>query len=144
MIRSLLVLTCCSLLFASNANAQKHRRDAPETAVQNHGPLKRIYFNPYTDSLKPVLNFYVNVEGEYGDGRILPMDTSLVQVTADAGEMAGMEWLVRPGMPRYEKVTFTATARENPALRDQITVWMKKAPDPADAEILRQTPSGRR
>lgn len=130
-------------MLSAPARAQKHRRDAVPAAVESHGPLVRIYFNLYTDSIKPVLNFYVNVEGEYSDGRILPMDTGTVKIAADSGEMAGMEWLVKAGMPRYEKVTFTVTARENPALQDRVTVWMKKSPDPADAEIMRQPPSGR-
>ena len=93
--------------------------------------LKRIYFNLYTDSIKTVLNYYVNVEGEYTDGRYLPLDASTISLTADNGTISGNEWIA-PAEIRFEKVTFRAVAKGNPKLHDEITVWLKRAKDPRD------------
>lgn len=94
--------------------------------------LVRIYFNPYADSIKTVLNYYVNVEGEYSDGSFLPLDSSEMILTCDQGRLAGNEWVI-PKMLDFQKVTFTVMARENPRLRDTITLWLQKWKDPRDA-----------
>ena len=94
--------------------------------------LQRIYFNLYTDSLKPVLNYYVNVEGEYSDGSYRPLDTTTIRLTADRGVLRGNEWLIPPVI-EYDRVTFRAVSKGNPALQDTITVWIKKGKDPRDA-----------
>lgn len=95
------------------------------------GDLKRIYFNMYTDSIKTVLHYYVNVEGEYSNGRYLPLDTNSVIITADNGLMSGNDW-IPPQDIRFEKVTFRVRSKYNPRLMDEITVWLKKAKDPRD------------
>lgn len=94
--------------------------------------LKRVYFNLYTDSLKPVLNYYVNVEGEYRDGSYRPLDTASIRLTADWGELRGNEWVIPPRL-LHDSVTFYVRAKENPALGDTITIWIKKWKDPRDA-----------
>ncbi len=93
--------------------------------------LKRIYFNLYTDSIKTVLNYYVNVEGEYSDGRYLPLDAATIQLTADNGTISGNEW-VAPKEIHFENVHFQVISKDNPKLHDQITVWLKKGKDPRD------------
>lgn len=93
--------------------------------------LKRIYFNLYTDSIKTVLNYYVNVEGEYTDGRYLPLDASSITLTADNGTISGNEWIA-PKEIHFEKVTFRAVAKDNPRLHDEVTIWLKRAKDPRD------------
>lgn len=98
--------------------------------------LLRLYFHPYTDSIKPVLNYYVNVEGEYAGGRILPLDTSDIILHADAGSMAGNEWIL-PKKIDFEKVTFTAISRADATLRDTVTLWIQKWKDPRDAADYR-------
>ena len=94
--------------------------------------LVRVYFNPYTDSIKTVLNYYVNVEGEYSDGTFLPLDTTEIILRSDVGTMAGNEWVI-PKKIDFEKVTFTATARANPKLNATKTLWIQKWKDPRDA-----------
>jgi hypothetical protein len=94
--------------------------------------LVRVYFNPYTDSIKTVLNYYVNVEGEYSDGTFLPLDTTEIVLRSDVGAMAGNEWVI-PKKIDFEKVTFTATARTNPRLYATATLWIQKWKDPRDA-----------
>jgi hypothetical protein len=95
----------------------------------------------YTDSIKPVLNFYVNVEGVFTNGRILPLDTGMVIVTSDVGEMNGMEWVV-PEKIGFYKVTFTAIAKHNPDLRSEKTIFIKKFKDSRDTNGYNDEPSG--
>ncbi len=101
-------------------------------SAQRPPALKSVYFNLYTDSLKPVLNYYVNVEGETTDGRYLPLDTNDVFLTADWGEMRGNAWVI-PRIFLDEKVTFTAVSKRNLMLRSSVTVWIQKGKDPEDA-----------
>jgi hypothetical protein len=103
------------------------------------GNLKRIYFNLYTDSIKTILNFYVNVEGEYTNGRVLPMDANTITIVADHGTMSGVEW-VPPQNIDFEKVTFHAIAKEDAKINDRITVWLKRAKDPRDEMDLPAEP----
>lgn len=98
-----------------------------------HVPIiKDIRFNLYTDSIKPVLNYYVNVEGIFSNEQILPLDTNLVFIESDQGIMNGMEWIVPKQRP-FDKVTFTVTNRYNPTLTKSVTLYLKKATDPRDA-----------
>jgi hypothetical protein len=99
--------------------------------AQRSEELKRIYFNMYTDSIKTVLNYYVNVEGEFRNGKYLPLDTNTVIITADNGIMSGNEWIA-PKDIRFEKVTFRVVSKGNSKLRDEVTVWLKRAKDPRD------------
>ena len=102
-------------------------------AKESRGPrLVRIYFNPYTDSIKTVLNYYVNVEGQFNDGSFLPLDTTDIILRCDRGTLAGNEWIV-PKKIDFEKVTFIAEARSDPRLRDTVTLWIQKRKDPRDA-----------
>ncbi len=94
--------------------------------------LVRIWFNPYADSIKPVLNYYIAVDGEFSDGSFLPMDSSYINLTADHGTLAGNEWVL-PKTIDFDRVTFRAEGRNNPALRDSITLWIKKSRDQRDA-----------
>jgi hypothetical protein len=109
-------------------SALQGRQQSP---YEGNGKLKRIYFNLYTDSIKPILNYYVNVEGEYSNGRILPMDTSVIFITADQGTMSGNAWIAPPDIT-FNKVTFRTTARQDPSLTQTITVYLKQIKDPRD------------
>ncbi|RYE23558.1 MAG: hypothetical protein EOP51_10175 [Sphingobacteriales bacterium] len=94
--------------------------------------LKGIRYNLYTDSIKPVLNYYVNIEGEFTSGKILPLDAGWVSITADHGSINGMEW-IPPAELNFEKVTFTATVKTAPKISIKKTVYLKKYADPRDA-----------
>lgn len=118
----------------STASTQSFTDEAPDArSMFRGGPrLRRIYFNPYTDSIKTVLNYYVNVEGEFSDGSYLPLDTADIFLRCDNGTLAGNEWLI-PKKIDFENVTFIAEARANPRLRDTITIWIQRWKDPRDA-----------
>lgn len=100
---------------------------------RSNASLRRIYFNLYTDSIKTALDFYLNVEGEYQDGRILPLDTSELVFHADQGRIFGNAWQA-PEQINFQKVQFSVHAKDRPAIRDSITVWMKKLKDPRDEQ----------
>jgi hypothetical protein len=95
--------------------------------------LTDIRFNLYTDSIKPVLNYFVNVEGVYSSGRIFPLTPDHITLTSDEGSMNGLEWILPKERP-FEKVTFTATSRSNPNIRKSVTLYLNKYKDPRDAE----------
>jgi hypothetical protein len=94
--------------------------------------LQDIAFNMYTDSIKPILNYYVNVEGKFSNGRTFPLDTSFVVITSDQGIMKGFEWQV-PKQRDFEKVTFTAHTKLPPFIQTSNTLYLKKYQDPRDA-----------
>jgi len=95
--------------------------------------LSDIRFNFYTDSVKPILNFYVNVEGIFSNGKVLPLTEQQVSISCDIGTMQGMEWIAPKGRT-FDNVTFTAISRTNAAIKKRATVFCKKLPDPRDAE----------
>lgn len=95
--------------------------------------LQHISFNMYTDSIKPILNYYVNLEGKFSNGRTFPLDTTFVLIKSDHGSMNGFEWVL-PTVHDFEKITFTAQTRFPPFLEATKTLYLKKYIDPRDAQ----------
>ena len=93
--------------------------------------LEEVVINAYTDSIKPILNYYLNVEGKWSNGKVYPLDTRYVTVTVDNGTMKGLEW-VAPKERNFEKVNFTVTSRFDPADVKTATLYLKKFKDPRD------------
>ena len=93
--------------------------------------LKELRFNLYTDSIKPILNYYVNVEGVFSNGKVYPLTTDQVEITSDRGKMNGNEWVAARPID-YEAVSFTATSRHNSAVTTSVEVFIKKGKDPRD------------
>jgi hypothetical protein len=93
--------------------------------------LKDIRYNLYTDSIKPILNYYVNVEGEFTSGKIFPLTTDFITITADKGEMRGMEWII-PKERNFDRVTFTVRSKFDPAMEKKATLFIRKFKDPRD------------
>jgi len=48
-----------------------------------------IRFNLYTDSIKKKVPFYLNVEGTFSNGKIYPLDTNMIHITASSGNVEG-------------------------------------------------------
>lgn len=93
--------------------------------------LEDVSVNLYTDSIKPILNYYLNVEGRFSNGRVFPLDTNFVTVTSNEGRMNGLEWIL-PKDRDFEKVTFIVTNKFRPADSEQVTLYLKKHKDPRD------------
>jgi hypothetical protein len=104
--------------------------------------LTEIRFNLYTDSIKPILNYYVNVEGVFSSGRVFPLTEEQVTLTSDIGTIKGMEWIAPPRRD-FDRVIFTATPKADPALGETVTVYLKRVADPRDAEGYGETPRRR-
>ncbi len=95
--------------------------------------LTDIRFNFYTDSIKPILNYYVNVEGIFSSGKIYPLTEKQVVIVSDKGEMKGMEWL-KSSSESIEKVSFTAYSVRKREIKTSATLYIRKNKDPRDAE----------
>ena len=113
-----------------NVTAQVDGRDIPLTIEVP--VLQSIRYRLYTDSIKPILNYYVNVEGVFSSGKVYPLSSNNVTITADIGTMRGMEWEA-PADKRFDKVTFRAEVIGNPALSEAVTVYRQRYIDPRDA-----------
>ncbi|MBZ0099894.1 MAG: hypothetical protein K8F30_12465 [Taibaiella sp.] len=87
--------------------------------------LTKIRFNLYADSIKPVLNYYLNVEGVFSNGKTYPLDASLADITPGRGTMQGMEW-IKPAKIDFDKVSFVARYKYDSTITAETTVYIKK------------------
>jgi len=103
-----------------------------------------IYFHLYTDSLKKGRHNYINVDGKLSNGRWQPLTTKEIQFTSSAGKFEGND-LVLPADSKEEKLKIKAVLKSNPEIWKEITIWVKKLPDPdhlpAKEEILQNNQS---
>jgi len=95
--------------------------------------LESLRFQLYTDSIKPILNYYVNVEGVFSSGKIFPLGPEQVRLSSDVGFVTGMEWKA-PKIIDFEKVLFSAVSLTDSSIKAEKTVYLKKYADPRDAE----------
>ncbi len=95
--------------------------------------LDSIYFNLYTDSLKKGTHNYINVEGKYKNGRILPVDNSEVIFEADSAKFVGNSlWLPLDFKPKFVKVWVSIKTAPQKKIQIIIPIKQKK-----DEEVLR-------
>ena len=97
-----------------------------ETSAQK---VDSIYFHLYTDSLKKGQHNYINVDGKLSNGHWLPLSSREISFSCPQAIFEGNE-LVIPAHFTPEKVTVTAVLKDNPAIRIEKTIWIKKLPDP--------------
>lgn len=106
-----------------------------------------IFFHLYTDSLKKGQYNYINVDGKMSDGRWKPLSSKDIQFSSSACEFSGNE-LVVPANCKEEKITVKAVLKSNPAIWKEVTIWIKKLPDPqvlpTKEEILNGKPEKRK
>jgi hypothetical protein len=91
--------------------------------------IDSIYFHLYTDSLKKGVSNYINVDGKTADGKWLPLTAKEIIFTSSYGEFEGNE-LILPANFKEEKVKVKAVLKSNPKIEKEITIWIKKLPDP--------------
>ncbi len=101
--------------------------------VKTKGFIKIPYnnnfrFNFYTDKIKPVLNFWINVERIYEDGKILPMSSDEVLLSTSYGEIRGLE-LILPEKSTVKFVTITACLASDHEICIQETLPIMKQDD---------------
>lgn len=101
-----------------------------------------IFFHLYTDSLKKGTHNYINVDGKTSDGKWKPLTGKDIEFTSSYGKFDGNE-LILPDDPAVEKLTVKAVLKANPAIWKEVTIWIKKKPDPelpTKEEVLRNKP----
>lgn len=94
--------------------------------------LTQIRIRPYTDSIKPILDFYVPVDGIFSTGRVFPISADQVSVTASIGSMQGLSWSA-PVDKNFDHVVFHAQTRQNPTLTDEKRIYRQRAIDKRDS-----------
>ena len=102
--------------------------------------IDSIFFHLYTDSLKKGQHNYINVDGKLSNGQWLPLTTKEIMLSSSAGNFEGNQ-LVLPANFNQEKVKVKAVLKSNPEIWKEITIWIKRLPDPdrlpTNEEILR-------
>ncbi|MBS1654883.1 MAG: hypothetical protein JSU05_08570 [Bacteroidetes bacterium] len=102
-----------------------------------------IYFHLYTDSLKKGVHNYINVDGKTADGHWLPLTEKQITFSSNFGRFEGND-LILPIDFAEEKVTVKAVLKENPSMWKEVTIWIKKLPNPdklpTTDEILNNQP----
>ena len=116
---------------------------AGSAVFSNAQKIDSIYFHLYTDSLKKGTHNYINVDGKTADGKWTPLTGKDIDFTATYGKFDGNE-LILPDPCTVDKLTVKAVLRSNPALWKEVTIWIKKKPDPeilpTKEEILKEKP----
>lgn len=86
-----------------------------------------IYFNLYTDSLKKgSMHYnYINVDGKLSNGSYIPLDSTQVKFSCSAGKMIG-NVLQLDSAEKADYVTITAMLRDNPVIRREVKIYIKK------------------
>ena len=111
--------------------------------LSNAQKIDSIYFHLYTDSLKKGTHNYINVDGKTADGKWKPLTGKDIDFTTTYGKFDGNE-LILPGECTVEKLTVKGVLKANPALWKEVTIWIKKKPDPeilpTKEEILGEKP----
>ena len=97
-----------------------------------------IYVNLYTDSLKKGTFNYINVDGMLSNGHYLPLDTTLLTFTANAGKFTGNSLWVEPDY-KGKKILIKVVLKSNPAIVKEFEICIKQLPDgplKTEAEVL--------
>lgn len=87
--------------------------------------LLDIRLHPYTDSIKPVMDFYLPVEGRYSSGKIYPLDSSRIRLKASWGQIQAMSWAPGP-KDSARSVVFEAVYRYDSTIRTTITLPLRR------------------
>ncbi|SJZ46851.1 hypothetical protein SAMN04488128_101345 [Chitinophaga eiseniae] len=91
--------------------------------------LVGMRFNHYTDSIKRNIRYYMNVEGKFSSGRVLPLDTVQLRFRTSAGAVIGQDVLVEQN-DTAKAVLMEAWYKPNPDLYIRSEVPIKIMPDP--------------
>jgi|GEM_PF-643498 hypothetical protein len=94
--------------------------------------VQTLRFNLYTDSLKRDNPYYLNVEGRFSNGRVLPLDTSMVAFRKKGGgSLAGNVLTVSREDTATRSVEVMCWLKTDPRLQDRTLIPVKIVPDTA-------------
>jgi hypothetical protein len=91
--------------------------------------IDSIYFHLYTDSLKKGQHNYINVDGKLSNGQWKPLTSKEIQFTSSSAKFEDND-LVLPSDFKEEKLKVKAVLKSNPEIWKEITIWVKRLPDP--------------
>jgi len=95
----------------------------------NAQKIENIYANLYTDSLKKGTHNYINIDGEYSNGRFLPLDSNKITFTCAEAVFFGNSLFI-PVDFKAEKVLVKATLKTDPTKFKELELYIKKNEDP--------------
>jgi len=106
-----------------------------------------IFFHLYTDSLKKGQHNYINVDGKLSNGQWQPLTSKQIQFSSSACEFEGND-LIIPSDFKEEKIKVRAELKTDPSIWKEVTIWLKKIPDPDSLpdvdQVLKNTPPKKR
>jgi len=109
--------------------------------------IDSIAFHLYTDSLKKGQHNYINVDGKLSNGQWQPLTSKEIQFSSSACEFQGNE-LVVPADFNEEKIKIKARLKADPSKWKEVTMWIKKIPDPDSLpgvdQVLKNIPPKKR
>ncbi|CAL1520222.1 hypothetical protein [Chitinophaga sp. MM2321] len=118
--------------------ARDHYRITFSVSVANTAPIQTtltlphllgIRFHHYADSLKRDIRYYLNVEGKFSSGKILPLDTTTLRFQTSAGRILGQDLLLDKN-DTTKSVTVEAWYKPNKDMYLRSVIPVKQMPDP--------------
>jgi hypothetical protein len=91
--------------------------------------IDSIFFHLYTDSLKKGQHNYINVDGKLSNGQWQPLTSREIQFSSSACDFQGNDLVIPPDF-KEEKIKIKAALKSDPAIWKEVTIWIKKIPDP--------------
>ena len=95
----------------------------------NAQKIENIYANLYTDSLKKGTHNYINIDGEFSNGKFLPLDSTKIIFTCSDAVFFGNSLYI-PADFKEEKVLVKAILRSDPTKYKELELYIKKMEDP--------------
>ena len=109
--------------------------------------IDSISFHLYTDSLKKGQHNYINVDGKLSNGQWQPLTSKEIRFSSTACEFQGNELVIPPDF-KEQKIKIKAEFKSDPAIWKEVTIWIKKTPDPDSLpgldQVLKNAPSKKR
>ena len=91
--------------------------------------VEKIYINLYTDSLKKGTHNYINVDGEFNNGKFLPLDSNKIQFSCPQAKFFGNSLYI-PADFTEEKVSVKIMLKEDNSKFKEFDIYIKKMEDP--------------
>lgn len=91
--------------------------------------VEKIYINLYTDSLKKGTHNYINVDGEFNNGKYLPLDSTKIIFTCPQAKFFGNSLFI-PADFTEDKVSVKVMLKEDNSKYEEFEIYIKKLLDP--------------
>ncbi len=91
--------------------------------------VEKIYVNLYTDSLKKGTHNYINVDGEFTNGKFLPLDSTKIVFSCPQAKFFGNSLFI-PADFAGEKVSVKVMLKEDNSKFETFEIYIKKLIDP--------------